>query len=110
MAGKLPAVSSEERRKQEIKSQEFHAEFHAHENFLPMKISCNAELSEFYSSEFLLPPPSAFRPTPFSNLLANLMKIEHNEISQKSDEEQSNGTLAEPARSGLAAISIPSTL
>jgi hypothetical protein len=30
-----------------------------------MKISFNAELPEYYSSVFLLPPLSAFRPTPF---------------------------------------------
>jgi hypothetical protein len=40
---------------QEIKSQEFHAEFHEHENFMQcmnfmrMKIPCNDELPEYNS-------------------------------------------------------------
>jgi hypothetical protein len=31
---------------------------------MPMKISCNDEWPEYYSSVFLLPPPSALRPPP----------------------------------------------
>jgi hypothetical protein len=30
-------------------------------NFMNMKISCNVEWPEYFSSEFLLPPPPAFR-------------------------------------------------